>query len=780
MSADENVPAVDNQILRVLHANVFLVTPEAFIRHFMYGQEADPNAVDEGTATSLSSSERRARDEDLAAECLQALKGRGQSQKFTQVVQSLAIDETCNVEDIEAGISPYTSNQFTNLVKNINSKRDLYNPLAALLAFIGHFFRCYFIESGEAVHCTVEIDKSWPTAVNPEEKQSGAQTTFLRRRFVATHDKQFRFSRHVQEHPELQPDISLLLYQEPEGNWPKPDELHWKDVKIPIEVKLQDGLDANRVCQMALYAQAVKAEQFDRNSSFGILISKKKCRIFHWDASGCHVTEVDMHDDPAMFIQIVGRLASMDPRHMGYDCRFSNSGRVLANQSRTMTTRLEVIPARPTEFPEQSPRAENGEKPLAVDIYIDRPLFQKPGHLFSRSSRVWEGHEVVGTNSQVGKLRVVKQNWAWDARFNEAFLHEEAKEVPNVARVVGYEGVARTIDTRCIWNDGDVLGMYRVDGHVLELEPLPHLDTASDEEPFPLYPCNESPQVISRVLLRMIFESKGRQICEVHSCRELLEATKQWVTGLWGLNEKGIVHRDVSPGNLLLGLNPEFPAFIIDLGLAQRSAPDSSNTEVHSERIANVDLPMIGTLPFIAYDHFVARSNGESIKHEVHHDLESVFWALLYVVLLEEQCPLAKGSLRTLLSTDVDNIRSKKRAFLTGYLNPMELELAGRFKNLEPFLNGFSRLCWRDRRTLKLDAIVDLIDSSMSSLPPGSGERVVEATESGAGAGAPQSKRRRESVESLEKGVDGTSDAPSGSRFKRARNERELRHQLPE
>lgn len=174
---------------------------------------------------------------------------------------------------------------------------------------------------------------------------------------------------------------------------------------------------------------------------------------------------------------------------------------------------------------------------------------------------------------------------------------------------------------------------------------------------------------------------------------------------------------------------------------------------------------------------------GESIKHEVHHDLESVFWVLLCVVLREEQSPPANASLRLLFSTDVRDIRSEKRGFFIGYLDPNEfwsLKLMGRFKDLAPFLNSFARLCWRDRRALKLDAIVDLIDSSVSSLPPGSGERVVEATESGAGAGAPQSKRRRESVESLEKGVDGTSDAPSGSRFKRARNEREVRHQLPE
>ncbi|KAG8909643.1 hypothetical protein FRC01_006820, partial [Tulasnella sp. 417] len=760
-SVNETAPLVDGQILSELHNNVVLIKSEAFVQNLMYGRTGTPIAEAPGPAASLSSFERRARDEKLAKDCLAALTHRNKSQRFKNVVQSLATDETRQIQDVVESISSYASHQFTKLVQGIEAEKDLYDPLAALFAFISHFYRCYFNKSAKAGEWSVEIDNSWPIATHSRSKRPQPQAqTLLRRGYLVSSNKRFRFSPHVEDPPNLQPDIALVLFKEAKrGKLPTSRELHWKDVKVPIEVKLRDGFDANRVCQMARYARAIKLEQFDRNFTFSLLISKTKCRVFYWDASQSYVTEIDMHKEPALFIQVIGRLASMDPQSMGYDARFSNSGRVLASESQKMATTLEVVSATPTQFHDEQPETE-GSNAIVIDLFVHRPLFEARGPLFSRFTRVWEGREEVGTDSENGDLRVVKQNWADAERVSEAFLYEKGKELPNVARLVGSEAGSRTIDPRSTWDVGDILGVYRKGQETANL--LPHLDLASDEEPFTLYRCDSHPCPFSRVLLRMVFKERGRSIFKVHDSRELLKATKQWVTGLWGLNDMKILHRDVSSGNLLLGHDMDSPAFIIDLGLAHWSTQredDPPTDQYNHERAAKPHRHLTGTLPFIAQELLGAKLYDWTVEHQIYHDVESVFWVLIYVVLLEERSAYAKVTLGALLSTEVSPVHDRKYFLLNGGLDPDfdgRFKLEGRFKDLARFLSRFAAIISnrsKGKGTINLQDIVDMVDEEMSSLPEGSGKKV-EPVAILAAADSGHSKRKLELAEGPERNAD--------------------------
>ncbi|KAG8904629.1 hypothetical protein FRC01_008668 [Tulasnella sp. 417] len=757
--ANETAPRVDGQILSELHNNVVLIKSQAFVQNLMYGRTGTPIAEATGPAASLSSFERRARDEKLAEDCLAALTHRNQNQRFNNVVQSLATDETRRIQDVMESISSYASRQFTKLVQGIEAEKDLYNPLANLFAFISHFYRCYFNESAKDGDWSVEIDKRWPPATDP--KRPPAQNRIpLRRGYLVSYNKRFRFSPHVEDPPNLQPDIALVLFKKAKrAKLPDPGELHWKDVKVPIEVKLRDGFDANRVCQMARYARAIKLEQFDRNFSFSLLISKTKCRVFYWDASQSYVTEIDMHKEPALFIQVIGRLASMDPQSMGYDARFSNSGRVLASESQNLATTLEVVSTAPTQFHDEQPETEVSNA-VVIDLFVYRPLFEARGPLFSRFTRVWEGREVIGADSENGDIRVVKQNWADAERVSEAFLYEKTKELPNVARLVGSEAGSRTIDARSTWDVGDILGVYRKGQEQANL--LSHLDLASDEEPFTLYKWDSDPYPFSRVLVRMVFKERGRSIFKVRDSLELLEATTQWLTGLWDLNKKEILHRDVSSGNLLLGHDMDSPAFIIDLGLAHWSTQredDPPTDQSNHERAAKPHHHLTGTLPFIAQELLRARLHKRTVKHQIHHDVESVFWVLLYIVLLEEQSTHAKAALGALLSTDVLSVHDRKYFFLNGGLDPDFddcFKLEGRFKDLVRFLSRFAAIIWnrsRGKGTINLQDIVNVVNEEMSSLPEGSGKKV-EPVAIPAAADSGPSKRKLESAEGPERDAE--------------------------
>ncbi|KAG8910406.1 hypothetical protein FRC00_008253, partial [Tulasnella sp. 408] len=227
---------------------------------------------------------------------------------------------------------------------------------------------------------------------------------------------------------------------------------------------------------------------------------------------------------------------------MGYDSRFSNSGRVLASESRTMTTTLKVVSATPAPLHDQRPEAETS-KTIVIDLFVDRPIFEAHGLLFSRFTRVWEGREVVDTDWEngdlregrevrdetqwlTGAIRVVKQNWANAERISEAFLYDQAEDIPSVAKVLGSQVVEGTANHLREIAQHDVLGVYQI---VVPAAQPSQDESDVMEEAFLFERREVTPRLNERVLVRMVFEKKGRSIFTVRDCKELLQATRQWV-----------------------------------------------------------------------------------------------------------------------------------------------------------------------------------------------------------------------------------------------------------
>ncbi|KAG8977110.1 hypothetical protein FRB90_008914, partial [Tulasnella sp. 427] len=172
----------------------------------------------------------------------------------------------------------------------------------------------------------------------------------------------------------------------------KPKTLYWKDVKVPIEVKLKSSFTSDDMWQMARYVRGVKLEQFDRNVVFSLMLNQEDCRVFYWDAAVCFMSKINIHKDPARFIQVIGRLASMSPESLGYDLNFSNAGRVLASE--TLHTILTVASTPATEFiGTNQPVPEDQKKVIRLELDVDNPLSQPRGFLFSRFARVWKALE---------------------------------------------------------------------------------------------------------------------------------------------------------------------------------------------------------------------------------------------------------------------------------------------------------------------------------------------------------------------------------------------------
>ncbi|KAG9003758.1 hypothetical protein FRB90_011127 [Tulasnella sp. 427] len=574
---------------------------------------------------------------------------------------------------------------------------------------------------------------------------------------------------------------------------------YWKDVKVPIEVMLDSSLDCHNICQMARCARAARLEQFDRNVVFSILLNKEECHVFHWDPAACFITTIHIHKEPAKFVQVVGRLASMSPKSMGYDPQFSNAGRVLASEK--LRTLLQVVSSPATPFIDvPGPILKDQKTIIQLDLNVDKPLAPTRGFLFSRFVRVWRAKVVQGSDPERWPMCVVKQNWADMSRLHEAFLCEKVKNVENVVTILGSEVAACTPQYRQGIKDNHFLGVYRraqppsqasdeqpyakkltqdkdealsqsddenfndtpglgYDHYADDLPMAPTNAPSTKKLPFQFEPVSdvEKMWIVDRAVVRMVFSEIGRSLWRAKNARELLKATRDWVKGVEGLWRENIVHRDISTGNLLLGASPKDPAFLIDFGLAHKAditpvpnleagqdlrSDQDQNSNATNANILRTTIPekletaqksadapklqmrsardhhhLAGTLPFISYEILDGNLSGQIIPSTYHHDIESIFWVLVYFCLTKSTDPRAIQYLQLLKDSRPQFVLLIKNALLTGGLN--ELKFLPQAQSLVLFLYELAPLFHnREKRCkpVEFDVVYDIIDRVLERL----------------------------------------------------------------
>ncbi|KAF8584263.1 hypothetical protein K439DRAFT_1616870 [Ramaria rubella] len=167
---------------------------------------------------------------------------------------------------------------------------------------------------------------------------------------------------------------------------------------------------------------------------------------------------------------------------------------------------------------------------------------------------------------------------------------------------------------------------------------------------------NSRKNTVTMVLHRLFLKNFGRPLWEFESEIELLKGVRAALYGHQFLSEQGILHRDINPGNVLLGSNSSYPGFLLDMDCAHITY-STSYTTIRREievapirgrggmmtepmkathvKFSNVSkkhmTPWTGTLQFMAYNLLTAAEFGRpGITHQVHHDLESFIWVFCY------------------------------------------------------------------------------------------------------------------------------------------------------
>ncbi|KAJ7035615.1 hypothetical protein C8F04DRAFT_513306 [Mycena alexandri] len=140
-----------------------------------------------------------------------------------------------------------------------------------------------------------------------------------------------------------------------------------------------------------------------------------------------------------------------------------------------------------------------------------------------------------------------------------------------------------------------------------------------------------------RCHMRSLLTPVGVPLKRFRSSKEFILALQNAVEHSRIALEAGVIHRDVSEGNVLFDEETR-KGFLVDWDYAEFNANGMANFEkwfsdrADSDKYPDIDKSLkglTGTFPFMA----IQRLEKEDTAHEARHDLESLYWLLIWVIL---------------------------------------------------------------------------------------------------------------------------------------------------
>ncbi|KAJ2914988.1 hypothetical protein MD484_g5418, partial [Candolleomyces efflorescens] len=351
-----------------------------------------------------------------------------------------------------------------------------------------------------------------------------------------------------------------------------PSKLGFSNITTCVEIHIDDTARpvSEQLAQAAIYARQIFIEQPNRRFVRVLDITGHHLRLFHFDRSGALYTPpLDFHDDPRTFVRLIVGLSSPNEADIGLDTsirwKIDNERKVRG----TLTTR----------------GTDNTEKVYHL-VYVD-PVFNR-FDIQGRGTTCW-----VVWDPPSGEFLLIKNAWRLDSRTAE-FVHlREASGLPGVAQMVS-----------CEPDRGDTRALRSL--------------TQEDSVEFG-----------NRVDTRVVMKCYGRSIVHFTSAKQLLCALRDAIAGHRNLFKKGILHRDVSINNIVLGNSRAKPGergILIDLDVATRC----NEAGVHPDLDWRIGAQIFQSIILLYSTEF--EDPDEVIPHDHLDDLESFIYVLAYII----------------------------------------------------------------------------------------------------------------------------------------------------
>ncbi|KAJ8496372.1 hypothetical protein ONZ51_g1136 [Trametes cubensis] len=272
--------------------------------------------------------------------------------------------------------------------------------------------------------------------------------------------------------------------------------------------------------------------------------------------------------------------------------------------------------------------------------YVLFKLIDVNARLFSRATMVWLSVEYDPEKvPHAPELRIVKEAWrqivrtpesAFYERFNKHIPPEERTGLPNL--VGGGDLGAREVAR---WDSAK---------HPSTRVLRPRRNTVAPRvHPHPMHQtftwrlaAGDAAKVRERSHMRFVVDTVGRPLSRFRSTRELVTAIRDAIIGhRLAMLRAGVLHRDVSSGNILIVDRPRrikpCTGVLHDYDYSSMTANGPTPSSDGSSKTADDEhKERTGTYYFMAIDLLDPEIN---VLHTYHHDLESFFWVLLWIVL---------------------------------------------------------------------------------------------------------------------------------------------------
>ncbi|KAL0946160.1 hypothetical protein HGRIS_012423 [Hohenbuehelia grisea] len=465
--------------------------------------------------------------------------------------------------------------------------------------------------------------------------------------------------------PTIYPDFVL-------GTFAPNDVVSWDRCDAIGEIKADaaDGISkSNKVsdvlAQCADYARLHMAGRPFQLYSVGLMITGDLFRVAIFDRDGVVVTQAwNMWDNLECFIRFIFQLATAaTPAQLGED----PSARPLylpphnpLRDEILKQTRSLGVPDTLLDYPAyrvscfHSPttiepwRATNprSSDTIATEWVTIGPPIWVSISLLGRGTSIWRVMRISASESKFvdpTEICILKNAWRSNRRDSESLIYGTVEpETAGVARFlvggdVHFVGSTAAISvynlrSKSLWGPIDAPSYSG-------LRTSQELDFRNFDQP-------------TSILHRLVLKTQGRPLWEFRDYLELLLGFRAALVGHQGLWSQGILHRDISAGNIMLSASPTPQAgeegFLMDLEychlrhLIERKYGDDGEKNP-TVRVALKWMEtqrggiMTGTVQFMAVEKLSLilgeRRDNLPNEHKVFHDLESFIWVFAYAVI---------------------------------------------------------------------------------------------------------------------------------------------------
>ncbi|KAH9885620.1 hypothetical protein C8Q73DRAFT_300552 [Cubamyces lactineus] len=338
----------------------------------------------------------------------------------------------------------------------------------------------------------------------------------------------------------------------------KSNKVHWLQFVAAVEAKRDsDQKDKELISQLLACLGVMMVEQRVRRFALGLFLSNTQVSVWLQDRSGALGMDVpiDIHENPRDFIQVIAAFAILPAHRLGFDptiklareplppihiYRFTSQGPDGSSREECKTT---------NRIMQWVITTEHGDFMTLRTISLRTDMASGSGCIIWAVIR----YEDRAVDPDVRKVFVLKQLWRSDGLVDEGAIHEHLKSAsgdPDAQYIGDFEfhevvKIGGEIDsTAGLIRRG--LEPARVEAEERSMQVTSRAVARRRRRKM------KAP--VNRTRVRIVFGMLGCPIELFSSVRELVSLLLDCVRGHRFAYEHGVVHRDISAGNLLIAL----------------------------------------------------------------------------------------------------------------------------------------------------------------------------------------------------------------------------------